>query len=57
MRAVAAGGLLVTSTDYTRRAGGRTFRRAISNACAAGALPYVSDIGLRRTPAPPLRCP
>lgn len=57
LRSVGGRGLLVTATDYTRRRQGRTVRRAIANACAAGALPYVSDIGLRRTPADPARCP
>ena len=57
LRSVGRRGPLVTATDYTRRRGGATVRRAIANACAAGALPYVSDIGLRRTPADPARCP
>ncbi len=56
LRRVAGHGLLVTATDYTRRARGKAARRAIANACAAGALPYVSDIELRRTPADPPRC-
>ena len=32
---------------------------SIANACSAGALPYVGDIGLtaRRLPSPPLTCP
>ena len=32
---------------------------AVANACSAGALPYVGDIGLtaRRLPDPPLTCP
>lgn len=57
LRSVGRRGPLVTATDYTRRRRGATVRRAIANACAAGALPYVSDIGLRRTPADPARCP
>jgi uncharacterized protein (TIGR01370 family) len=57
LRSVGGRGLLITATDYTRRPRGRTVRLAIANACAAGALPYVSDIGLRRTPADPARCP
>jgi polysaccharide biosynthesis protein PelA len=56
LRSVGGRGLLVTATDYTRRRRGGTVNRAIANACAAGALPYVSDIGLRRTPADPARC-
>ncbi len=57
LRKVGAAGLLVTATDYTAKAGSPAARRAVANACAAGALPYVSDIYLRRTPRPPLRCP
>lgn len=57
LRAVADAGLLVTATDYTRKPRGRIAERAIANACAAGALPYVSDIELRRTPTNPPRCP
>ncbi len=53
---IAAAGLLVTATDYTSRAAGEIAERAIANACAAGALPYVSNIELRRVPRPPLRC-
>ena len=55
---VAARGLLTTATDYTRRGGGAAEAEAVANACGAGALPYVSDIGLtiRRLPDSPLRC-
>ncbi len=56
LRAVARHGLLVTATDYTARARSRVARHAVANACAAGALPYVSDIYLRRTPRPPPSC-
>ena len=50
-------GLLVTATDYVA-AGDRTgSARSVRTACAAGALPFVSDIGLRRLPPAPLTCP
>jgi hypothetical protein len=52
-------GLVTTATDYTARAHGRATRRSIHNACAVGALPYVSNINLtlERLPDPPLTCP
>ncbi len=50
-------GLLTMATDYAARAGSAVEERAIANACEAEALPYVSDIGLRRTASPPLSCP
>lgn len=51
-------GLFVTATDYTRAAGGAAEAEAVANACSAGALPYVADIGLTasRLPNPPLVC-
>ena len=54
----ASRGLVVTATDYTRRAGGAAESESVANACSAGALPYVSNIGLTaaRLPDPPLRC-
>ena len=57
LRRIAAAGLLVTSTDYTRTDDRRASGLAITNACAAGALPFVSDIDLRRVPPVPVRCP
>lgn len=56
LRAMRRRGLLVTATDYTRADGTALARRAAARACAAGALPFVSDIGLTRIPAQPLRC-
>lgn len=57
LRAMARRGLFITATDYT---GGvkAAEEEAVANACAAGALPYVADIGLtaRRLPSNPLRC-
>jgi hypothetical protein len=56
LRAMRRRGLLVTATDYTRADGTPLARRAAARACAAGALPFVSDIELTRVPAVPLRC-
>ncbi|HEX2127953.1 MAG TPA: endo alpha-1,4 polygalactosaminidase [Solirubrobacterales bacterium] len=58
LRDMVGRGLTVTATDYTRAGDEAARATAIANACAAGALPYVSDIGLtaRRLPAPPLTC-
>ncbi len=51
-------GLLVTATDYTMRGSGSAVDEAVENACSAGALPFVSNIGLTaaRLPDPPLAC-
>jgi endo-alpha-1,4-polygalactosaminidase (GH114 family) len=57
LRRIARRGLLVTATDYVRAGDRRARRRAIANACAAGALPFVSNIGLTRIDRPPARCP
>ena len=57
LRRVARAGLLVTATDYVRRGDDAATREAVANACAAGALPFVSDIRLRRLPPEPFRCP
>lgn len=57
VRAMRRRGLLVTTTDYTRRADTTLARRSVRRACAAGALPFVSDIGLTRVPATPPDCP
>lgn len=52
-------GKTVTATDYTRAGDSAALEESVANACAAGALPYVSDIELsaRRLPNPPLVCP
>jgi endo-alpha-1,4-polygalactosaminidase (GH114 family) len=57
LRRVAKHGVLVTATDYVRRGDARGTAASVRNACAAGALPFVSDIGLSRVPATPARCP
>ena len=59
LRDMKARGLITTATDYTPKGDPRALEEAVTNACEAGALPYVSDIGLtaRRLPNPPLACP
>jgi len=49
-------GLRVTATDYLPANAGRRAAIAVRNACSAGALPYVSDIGLSRVPTRPFLC-
>ena len=49
-------GLKVTVTDYVAARKPSQARIAVRNACSAGALPYVSDIYLRRIPARPFLC-
>ncbi len=51
---IAAAGLLVTASDYT--AGDTAAEQeSVANACAAGAIPFVSNIALTRLPAAPLQ--
>jgi polysaccharide biosynthesis protein PelA len=55
LKRISAKGLLTMATDYTagdRRANDESVR----NACAAGALPFVSNIELTRIPRRPFRC-
>jgi len=49
-------GLKVTATDYLVARKTREAQIAVRNACSAGALPYISDIYLRRIPAQPFLC-
>lgn len=56
LRRIGAAGLLVTASDYTAAGDLAAEREAVAGACAAGAIPFVSDIGLRRLPASPLTC-
>lgn len=58
LRGMARRGIFVTATDYTRPGDAAALAEAVANACAARALPYVSDVGLtaRRLPGTPLRC-
>lgn len=52
LRRLAARGLLVTATDYVSPGDDQATAEAVANACAAGALPFVSDIGLRGRDGP-----
>jgi len=56
LRHVRQAGLLVLATGYTASASGEAARVAIANACAAGAIPFVSNIELTRIPTPPPSC-
>lgn len=58
LAAMAARGLVTTTADYTREGDQQAVDESVANSCAAGALPYVGDIGLtaRRLPDPPLVC-
>ena len=57
LRRIGRRGLLVTATDYTPGGTGSTVGVAVRTACGAGAVPFVSDIGLRRIPVRAPRCP
>lgn len=57
LRRIHRAGLLVTATDYVGPGFARATAEAVRNACAAGALPFVSDISLKREPARPFTCP
>lgn len=54
---IGASGLLVTASDYTRAGDEPALQESVANACAAGAIPFVSDIKLTRLPSSPLTCP
>jgi len=56
IRRIRRAGLLVTATDYFPAGDAAGIERARRNACAAGALPYVSDIDLTRVLRVPLQC-
>jgi polysaccharide biosynthesis protein PelA len=56
LRRMSAAGLLTLATDYVARGNTGTASLAVANACAAGALPFVSDINLTRVPALPPAC-
>jgi hypothetical protein len=56
LRRLGGAGLLVTATDYVRAGDEGAARQAAANACAAGALPFASDIGLTRIPAAAVSC-
>jgi uncharacterized protein (TIGR01370 family) len=57
LRNLSGYGLLLTATDYVKRGNVDGEAEAISNACAAGALPYVSNISLTRIPDRAFTCP
>jgi len=52
-------GLFTKATNYTKRSSGPAVEESIADACSAGALPFIGDIGLRadRLPASPFVCP
>jgi uncharacterized protein (TIGR01370 family) len=50
-------GLLVTSSDYTRRGDRGSEAAAVRNSCAAGALPFVTNIRLTRIARRAFACP
>ncbi len=56
LRRIARAGLLTLATDYTAAGDAGAAQAAISNACGAGALPFVSDIELTRIPPVPAGC-
>ncbi len=55
IRRISRKGLLVTTTDYVPSGSPDAASEAVAASCAAGAIPYVSNIGLSRVPTPP-RC-
>jgi endo-alpha-1,4-polygalactosaminidase (GH114 family) len=57
LRRMAAAGMLVTASDYTAAGDEATTDRAVRKACAAGALPFVTNIEITRIPREPFRCP
>ncbi len=56
LRRIGEWGLLVTATDYPEPEDDAALQESLGNACAAGAIPFVSDIGLTRLPPAPLTC-
>jgi hypothetical protein len=56
LRRIARAGLLVLATDYTGSGDRAGASRSVADACAAGALAFVSDLDLTRVPAAPARC-
>lgn len=51
-----AAGLLVTTTDYVAEGNSSIQTQALSAACAAHSIPFISDIYLTRIADPPLSC-
>lgn len=56
LRKIGERGLLVTATDYTKPGDAAALQESLGNACAAGAIPFASNIGLTRLPPAPLTC-
>ena len=56
LRRMRARGLLTLATDYVSLGNRAATRRAIAAACAAGALPFVTNIDLTRIPRNAQRC-
>lgn len=56
LRRLRSDGLFVTATDYATSAGDPMSAKAVDAACAVGAIPFVSDIDLRRVAADPPTC-
>lgn len=57
MRKLVARGLLVTSSDYTRKDDTAAASEAVVNSCAGGGLPFVTNIRLTRIPRIAAACP
>jgi polysaccharide biosynthesis protein PelA len=56
LQRLSAAGLLVTATDYVAAADRAALEESVANACAAGALPYGSNVALTRIPVDPFTC-
>ena len=56
LRRFAGRGLVTLATDYIAAGDAPVRRKAVAAACAAGALPFVSNIELTRIPARPFAC-
>ncbi|MDP8909123.1 MAG: endo alpha-1,4 polygalactosaminidase [Chloroflexota bacterium] len=56
LRRIRRAGLLVTVTDYVAERAAAATSESLTNACSAGAVPFVSDIFLKREPAQPFGC-
>ncbi|HYH61606.1 MAG TPA: endo alpha-1,4 polygalactosaminidase [Solirubrobacterales bacterium] len=51
--------LFTMATNYTKRSTGKAVQESIADACSAGALPFIGNIGLtaKRLPEQPYVCP
>lgn len=57
LRDMDSAGVFTTATDYTGATQSQVIADSVSNACAVGALPFVSNIALTRLPSEPFACP